>query len=43
MNKLNIFSKSLKYSNKGIFFQNKKLLEKKEIPIASHEKNERPC
>jgi hypothetical protein len=42
MNKLNIFSKSLNVSNEGTFLQNKKLLEKREIPIASQEKNEGP-
>jgi hypothetical protein len=35
MNKLNVFSKSPKFSNEGTFLQNKKLLEKKEICIAS--------
>jgi hypothetical protein len=42
MNKLNIFSKPPKFSNEGTFLQNKKLLEKKEIPIASPKKNEGP-
>jgi len=43
MNKLNIFSKSPKFSNKGMFFQNKMMLEKKEIPIICPENNEGPC
>jgi hypothetical protein len=42
MNKLNVFSKSLNFSNERTFLQNKKLFKKKEIPIASLEKNERP-
>jgi hypothetical protein len=43
MNKLNIFSKSPKFSNKGTFLQNKMMLEKREISIASPKKNEGPC
>jgi hypothetical protein len=42
MNKLNIFSKSPKFSNKRTFLQNEMLLEKSEIPIASPRKNEGP-
>jgi hypothetical protein len=42
MNKLSVFSKSLNFPNKGTFLQNKKLLEKREIHIASLEKNEGP-
>jgi hypothetical protein len=42
MKKPNVFSKSPKFSNEGTFLQNKKLLEKREIPIASPEKNEGP-
>jgi hypothetical protein len=41
MNKLNVFSKSPKFSNERTFLQNKKMLEKK-IPIASPKKNEGP-
>jgi hypothetical protein len=33
MNKLNIFSKSPNFSNKGIFLQNKKMLEKRKYPL----------
>jgi hypothetical protein len=42
LNKLNVFSKYPKFSNEGTFLQNKKLLGKREIPIASPEKNEGP-
>jgi hypothetical protein len=42
MNKLNIFSKSPKFSNEGTFLKNKKLFQKREIPIASPENNEGP-
>jgi hypothetical protein len=33
MNKLNVFSKSPKFSNEGTFLQNKKLLEKGRYPL----------
>jgi hypothetical protein len=42
MNELNIFSKSPKFSIEKTFLQNKKLVEKKEIPLAFPKKNEGP-
>jgi len=42
MNKLNVFSKSPKFSNERTFFKNKKLMEKIKMPIAFPKNNEGP-